>query len=47
MHGLYIFPDSFNGLDTSNEEAYNTRYNQLTAKFQQLYDAGESVSLIF
>ena len=27
----------FNGLDTSNEEAYNTRYNQLTAKFQQLY----------
>lgn len=30
----------FNGLDTSNEEAYNTRYNQLTAKFQQLYDAG-------
>lgn len=30
----------FSGLDTSNETAYNERYEKLLAKFQQLYDAG-------
>ena len=30
----------FTNLDTSNETAYNERYQKLLAKFRQLYDAG-------
>ena len=30
----------FNGLDTSDETAFNEKYNKLIAKLQQLYDVG-------